>query len=79
MDSDQFQYFSGEDVKAGDRVQLTGHYATVVFVSNCDAYEFTPGYEDYAGTDRGMVICDDDGELTRLSEPGAELVFVDRA
>lgn len=79
MDSDQLLYLSGEEVKAGDRVQLAGNYATVVFVSNGDAYEFMPGYEDYAGTDRGMVICDDDGELTTLSEPGAELVFVDRA
>jgi len=78
MESNQLQYISGEDVKAGDRVQLGGNYATVVFVTNGDAYEFTPGYEDYAGSDRGMVICDDDGGLTRLSETGVELVFMDR-
>jgi hypothetical protein len=78
MDSDQLQYFSGEDVKVGDRVQLAGNYGTVVFVSTGDTYEFSPGYEDYAGTERGLVFCDDDGGLTTLSEPGAELVFMDR-
>ena len=78
MDSNQLQYFSGEDVKTGDRVQLAGNYGTVVFVSTGDTYEFSPGYEDYAGSERGLVFCDDDGGLTTLSEPGAELVFVDR-
>ena len=77
MDS-PLQYLSGEDVKAGDRVQLAGNYATVVFVSNGDTYEYTAGYEDYAGSDRGLVLCDDDGSLTTVGEPGPELIFVDR-
>jgi|GraSoiStandDraft_47_1057283.scaffolds.fasta_scaffold1234466_1 hypothetical protein len=77
MDS-QILYFSGEEVKAGDRVQLAGTYATVVFVSNGETYEFSPGYEDHAGSDRGVVICDDDGGISSLGEPGVELVFVDR-
>ena len=77
MDS-QLQYFSGEEVKAGDRVQLAGIYATVVFVSDGESYEFSPGYEDYVGADRGLVICDDDGGLSTLTEAGPELVFVYR-
>jgi hypothetical protein len=77
MDS-ELQYLSGEDVKAGDRVQLAGSYATVVFVSNGETYQFTPGYEGYLGIDRGLVVCDDDGALTTLGEPGAELVFLNR-
>ena len=77
MDS-ELQYLSGEEVKAGDRVQLAGNYATVVYVSNGDTYEYTAGYEDYAGSDRGLVLCDDDGALTTVGEPGADLVFVAR-
>jgi len=78
MSSDQLFYQSGEEVKAGDRVQLVGNYATVVFVSNGDTYEYMAGYEDYAGSERGLVLCDDDGALTTLGEAGPELVFVDR-
>jgi hypothetical protein len=74
----QVQYLSGEDVKAGDRVQLSGNYATVVFVSDGDTYEYTAGYEDYAGSERGLVVCDDDGSLTKLSEPGPDLIFLER-
>lgn len=74
----QLQYLSGEEVKAGDRVQLAGNYATVVFVSDGDNYEYTAGYEDYAGSERGLVLCDDDGSLTKLGEPGPELTFLDR-
>jgi hypothetical protein len=72
------QYLSGEDVKAGDRIQQGGVYGTVVFVSDGDAYEFTTGYEDYAGSPRGLVICDDDGTLTTLGEPGEQVMFIDR-
>ncbi len=78
MSSDQLFYLSGEEVKAGDRIQIAGNYATVVFVSNGDTYEYTAGYDDYAGSDRGLVVCDDDGALTTLTEPGPEMVFVDR-
>jgi hypothetical protein len=74
----QLQYLSGEDVKAGDRVQLAGNYATVVFVTDGDTYEYTAGYEDHAGSERGLVVCDDDGSLTRLGEVGPELIFLDR-
>ena len=77
MDS-QILYFSGEEVKPGDRVQLAGTYATVVFVSNGETYEFSPGYEDYAGSDRGVVICDDDGGVSSVGELGTELIFLDR-
>ncbi len=72
-------YFSGEEVHAGDRVQHNGNYATVVFVSNGEAEEFQPGFEDYTGSDRGVVIADDDGGTTTLGEPDEHLTFMDRA
>lgn len=70
---------TGEDVHAGDRVQYRGIYATVVFVSrgDCDE-EIAPGYEDYAGADRGIIINDDDGTVTELGEPDEDLLLMDR-
>jgi len=79
MDSDSLHYFSGEEVHAGDRVQYRGNFATVVFVSNGEAEEFSPGYEDYTGSDRGIMVCDDDGGTTIIGEMDENLSFVDRA
>ncbi len=78
MDSDPLRYISGEEVHAGDRVQRHGDYATVVFVSNGEAEEFAPGYEDYTGSDRGILLCDDDGVTTFIGDPDELLSFVDR-
>lgn len=72
------RYMTGEDVHAGDRVQLRGTYATVVFVSDGVNEEFAPGYEDRTGLDRGVIICDDDGSTTNLGEPDEMLSFLDR-
>ena len=72
-------YISGEEVHAGDRVQRMGDYATVVFVSTGESEEFAPGYEDYTGSDRGILLCDDDGATTFIGDPDEQLVFVDRA
>lgn len=71
-------YISGEEVHAGDRVQYKGTYATVIFVGDGDFEEFAPGYEEYTGSDRGVMICDDDGETTHIGEPDEMLSFVDR-
>ena len=71
-------YLTGEEVHAGDRVQHNGNYATVVFVSNGDSEEFAPGFEDYTGSERGVMICDDDGGTLHLGEPDAMLSFIDR-
>lgn len=78
MDSAPLLYMSGEEVHAGDRVQYCAKFATVVFVSDGETCEYSTGYEDYAGADRGLMICDDDGELNTLGEPDEQLVFVGR-
>jgi hypothetical protein len=78
MDSVPLRYISGEDVHAGDRVQRHGDYATVVFVSNGEDEEFAPGYEDYTGSDRGILLCDDDGVTTFIGDPDEMLSFIDR-
>jgi hypothetical protein len=78
MESDVLRYVSGEEVHAGDRVQHKGSFATVVFVSNGVSEEYSPGYEDYIGADRGVMICDDDGVTTTLGDPDESLQFMDR-
>jgi hypothetical protein len=70
MDTEQLRYTSGEEIQLGDRVQLAGTYATVVVVSGGESYQTAPGYEDYAGIERGLMICDDDGELMTRSSHG---------
>lgn len=71
-------YVSGEEVHAGDRVQYDGNYCTVVFVSDGESEEFEPGYEDYTGSERGVMICDDDGATQFIGEPSDLLYFLDR-
>jgi hypothetical protein len=78
MDPVSLQYLTGEEIHAGDRVQYSGTYATVVFVSDGDTEESSPGYEDYRGTSRSVVVCDDDGVTTVLGEPDERLYFVER-
>jgi hypothetical protein len=78
MDTETLHYFSGEDVHAGDRVQYRGTFATVVFVSNGESEEFAAGYEEYTGSDRGIMICDDDGAASFIGEPDEQLALIDR-
>jgi hypothetical protein len=78
MDVETLHYLSGEEVHAGDRVQYKGNFATVVFVSNGEGEEFAPGYEDYTGSERGIMLCDDDGSVSSIGEPDEMLSFVDR-
>lgn len=78
MESGPLQYLSGEAIHAGDRVQYDGAYATVAFVSDGEIEEASPGYEDYRGSSRGIVLCDDDGATTTLGEPDERLYFVER-
>jgi hypothetical protein len=78
MDSERLAYLTGEEVHAGDRVQYKGAFATVVFVNDGENEEFSPGYEDYAGSDRGIMICDDDGATTFIGYPDEMLSFLDR-
>jgi hypothetical protein len=73
------KYSSGEDVLLGDRVEYGGTVATVVFMTDGESCESSPGYEDYAGVDPGLLICDDDGGVTQLGEPDDRLLFMERA
>jgi len=78
MDSDLLHYITGEEVHAGDRVQRNGEYGRVVFVSNGETSEYSPGFEDYVGSDRGVLICDDDGAVQHIGDPDEMLEFIDR-
>ena len=78
MEAIALLYSSGEEIHAGDRVQHNGNYANVVFVSSGEAEEYSPGYEDYMGSERGVLICDDDGNLTSLGDSTDQLIFIDR-
>jgi hypothetical protein len=78
MDSEPLLYSTGEEVHAGDRVQYQGTYATVVFVSDGEVEEISPGYEDYTGASRGIVLLDDDGMTSEIGDPDERLSFVDR-
>ncbi len=78
MEDDLLRYITGEEIHASDRVQHNGVYANVVFVSNGTTEEYAPGYEDYIGSERGVVICDDDGQISVLGEPDDLLNFIDR-
>jgi hypothetical protein len=78
MDAELLQYLTGEEVQLGDRVQYGGAFATVVVVSDGENYQLAPGYEDYAGAERGLMVCDDDGTRTTIDETDERLVFVER-
>jgi len=78
MDAELLQYTSGEEIRLGDRVQLAGTFSTVVAVSDGETYQLSSGYEDYAGLERGLIVCDDDGTITTLDDMDARLIFVDR-
>jgi len=71
-------YITGEEVHAGGRVQHRGTFGTVVVVSAGEKSEFSPGYEDHAGTDRGIMVCDDDGIVNFVPEADEELSFIGR-
>ena len=78
MGAELLQYTTGEAIQIGDRVQYGGIFATVVMVSDGETYEVAPGYEDYAGAERGLMVCDDDGTRTTLDDTDERLVFMER-
>ena len=78
MDAELLHYTSGEEIQLGDRVQYGGTFATVVVVSDGETYQLASGYEDHAGAERGVMICDDDGSLNTLTETDEQLIFVGR-
>lgn len=78
MDADLLHYTSGEEIQLGDRVQFSGTFATVVVVSDGESYQTASGYEDYAGAERGLMICDDDGTLNTIDDTDERLSFVER-
>jgi len=79
MNADLPHYATGEQVHAGDRVRYKGTTVTVAFVSDGEEGEFSSGYEDYHGHEAGIMLRDDDGELTFLPEPGEDLELVGHA
>ena len=78
MDVEPLHYSSGEEIQIGDRIQFGGTFATVVVVSDGEACQLAPGYEDYSGAERGLMVCDDDGTLTTLDDTDERLIFVER-
>ena len=78
MDAELLHYTTGEEIQIGDRVQYGGTFATVVVLSDGENYQLASGYETYAGAERGVMICDDDGSLSTLSETDEQLVFFER-
>ena len=78
MDAELLQYTTGQGIQLGDRVQYGGVFATVVVVSDGDTYQVAPGYEDYAGIERGVTVCDDDGALNTINETDEQLIFEER-
>ncbi|MGO8928157.1 MAG: hypothetical protein ACLQU3_14900 [Limisphaerales bacterium] len=78
MDAELLHYTTGEEIQLGDRVQYGGTLATVVVVSDGENYQLASGYEDYAGAERGLMVCDDDGTLNTLDDTDERLVFVER-
>ena len=78
MNANLPQYVGGGDIHAGDRVRYHETAATVVFVSDGEGGEFASGYDDYYGSEEGIMLRDDDGEHTFLSEPNEDLEFVSR-
>ena len=72
-------YPSGDEIHLGDRIQFDGTYATVVALSDGTDGQYSPGYEDWSGMDRGIVICDDDGGITSLPDGDTRLELVDRS
>ena len=78
MNADLLYYTTGEEIQLGDRVQYGGTIATVVVVSDGENYQLAPGYEDYAGAERGLIVCDDDGTRNTITETDERLIFVER-
>jgi hypothetical protein len=72
-------YLTGDEIHAGDRVQHGDTFATVVFAGDGTDEELAPGYEDLTGSDRGVIICDDDGDVVSIGEPDDRLSLIDRA
>ena len=50
----------------------------MVVVSDGENYQLASGYEDYAGAERGLMVCDDDGTLNTIGDTDERLIFVER-
>jgi hypothetical protein len=73
------RYAQGSEVRLGDRVRFRGTMASVVLISDGEGGEFSPGYRDHLGCDPGILLADDDGETTFITEPGFDLELVSAA
>ena len=78
MDAQLPHYLTGGEVRAGDRVRYKGSSAHVLFVSDGDSGDFSPGYDDYRGHEAGIMLSGEEDALTFLREPDEDLEFVGR-
>ena len=78
MDAQLPHYLTGGEVHAGDRVRYKGSSARVLFVSDGDSGDFSPGYSDYRGHEAGIMRSGEEDALTFLREPDEDLEFVGR-
>jgi hypothetical protein len=78
MNTPLLQYITGEEVHAGDRVQYRDAFGTVVFISDGETEEYSPGYEDNVGRGRGIMIVDDDGASNFIGDPDETLSLIGR-
>lgn len=78
MDAQLPHYLTGGEVRAGDRVQYKDVPYRVVFVSDGDGGDFSPGYADYLGHEAGIMLRGEEDVLTFLPEPDEDLELVSR-
>lgn len=69
-------YLGGGEVRVGDRVRYKGVAGRVVFVSDGEDGEFSPGFSDYRGYEAGLMIFGDDGEMMFVIEPNEFLELI---
>jgi hypothetical protein len=72
-------YITGEEIQAGDRAQHHGTFGTIVVVSTGEDSQYIPGYEDQAGMERGVLFCDDDGQVIFVRETDEGLSLIGRS
>lgn len=71
-------YSTGQEIHAGDAIRYKKHTGTIAFVSDGQQGQFASGFADYCGFEAGIMVSNDDGELTLLSEPDEDLEFIGR-
>lgn len=71
------RYKDGQQVLAGDMVQIDGQYRGVV-IAAIDDKSYLPGGEDWAYLETGAMIDTDFGGLVHYQQDDEEMVLVRR-